>query len=75
MVININNKPNTYKEAINSVNNKEWQKAMEIEIEELNKQNTWDLTTLPNNRTALKGRWIYKIKTDLNNNIIKYKAR
>jgi hypothetical protein len=48
---------------------------MELEIEELNKQNTWDLTILPNNRTALKGRWVYKIKTDLNNNIIKYKAR
>jgi hypothetical protein len=75
MVVNINNEPNTYKEAINSINNKEWQKAMEIEIEELNKQNTWDLITLPNNRTPLKGRWVYKIKTDLNNNIIKYKAR
>ena len=48
---------------------------MKIEIDELIKQNTWNLTTLPNNRTPLRGKWVYKIKIDINNNIIKYKAR
>jgi hypothetical protein len=48
---------------------------MQEEINQLTKQNTWDLVDLPNNRKALKGRWVYKIKTDQNNNIIKYKAR
>ena len=48
---------------------------MQLEVDELNSQNTWNLVDLPNNRTPLKGKWVYKIKRDLNNNIIKYKAR
>jgi len=48
---------------------------MDSKIESLTKQNTWTLTTLPSNRKALKGRWVYKIKTNKDNKIIKYKAR
>ena len=48
---------------------------MELEISELERQNTWNITDLPNNRTALKGKWVYKIKTNLEGHIIKYKAR
>jgi len=40
LIININNEPNTYKEAMNSPNNKEWIEAMQKEIDELNRQNT-----------------------------------
>jgi hypothetical protein len=58
-----------------SPNNKEWIEAMQKEIDELNRQNIWDLATLPNNKTALYGKWLYRIKTDINNNITKYKAR
>ena len=75
LIINLNNKPNNYKEAISSSNNKEQIEAMQKEIDELNRQNTWNLANLPDNRTALRGKWVYKIKTDINNNIIKYKAR
>ena len=48
---------------------------MELEISELERQNTWNITDLPNNRTVLKGKWVYKIKTNLEGHIIKYKAR
>ena len=75
LIVNNNNEPNSYKEAVNSPNKKEWQEAMNIEIKQLNKQNTWELVQLPSNRTSLKGRWVYKIKTDKDNKIIKYKAR
>ena len=61
-MLNINNKPNTYKEALNSINRNNWLKAIEIEIKELERQNTWDITNLPYNRTALKGKWVYKYK-------------
>jgi hypothetical protein len=40
LIINLNNKPNNYKEAISSPNNKEWIEAIQKEIDELNKQNT-----------------------------------
>ncbi len=48
---------------------------MEKEVKELEIQNTWILRELPNNKTFLTGKQVYKIKIDLNNNIIKYKAR
>ena len=48
---------------------------MKSEIDELELQNTWNLVELPPNKTYLRGRWVYRIKTDLNNNIIKYKLR
>jgi hypothetical protein len=73
-LITIDNEPSTYKEAINDSNKDQWQEAMQKEIDELLSQKTWDLVALPSDRTALKGRWVYKYKKDNNNNI-KYKAR
>jgi Reverse transcriptase (RNA-dependent DNA polymerase)/gag-polypeptide of LTR copia-type/Integrase core domain/GAG-pre-integrase domain len=75
LIVNINNEPNTYKQAINSIDKDKWIEAMKLEYNELKNQNTWSLMELPNNRIALKGKWVYKYKTDLNNNITKYKAR
>lgn len=75
LIVNINSEPNTYKQAITSPQSQEWQKAMQAEVDELQNQNTWSLTELPHDKTPLKGRWVYKIKTDLNGNITKYKAR
>jgi hypothetical protein len=48
---------------------------MSAEVEELERQNTWDILKLPEGRKALGGRWVYKIKRDKYNNILKYKAR
>ena len=46
---------------------------MNLEVEELIAQNTWTLVKIPPNRKTIKGKWVYKIKTD--NDIIRYKAR
>ena len=48
---------------------------MKAEIDELKQQNTWVLTDLPSNKNTLKGKWVYKYKTNEDNKIIKYKAR
>ena len=48
---------------------------MDNEINLLVQQNTWQITRLPSNRKALKGRQVYKIKTNKEGEIIKYKAR
>ena len=49
---------------------------MKEEIEELEKQNTWDIvSTIPNNRILLRTQWVYKIKTNNENNPIQYKSR
>ena len=65
----------SYREAIKSPDWPNWQTAMGVEIDQLEKQKTWNIVDLPLNRKALKTRWVYKIKTDQNNQIIKYKAR
>ena len=71
----IDNEPNTYKQALESLNKDDWINAMNNEIKELESQNTWSITSLPLNRSALRGKWVYKIKTNNQGNIIKYKAR
>ena len=48
---------------------------MKLEIKSLKSQNTWKLTIPPQNRKVIKGRWVYKIKTNADNTVYKYKAR
>nr|GEW73041.1 ribonuclease H-like domain, reverse transcriptase, RNA-dependent DNA polymerase [Tanacetum cinerariifolium] len=68
----IEEEPCNYKEA--STDNK-WIKAMEIDMDSINKNNTWTLTTLPPEQKAIGLKWVYKTKRDAEGKIIKYKAR
>nr|GFB99451.1 ribonuclease H-like domain, reverse transcriptase, RNA-dependent DNA polymerase [Tanacetum cinerariifolium] len=52
--------PRNYKEA---VQDRKWIEAMQMEIDSINKNKTWKLTTLPDNQKAIDGK------------IIKHKAR
>nr|GEY87202.1 zinc finger, CCHC-type [Tanacetum cinerariifolium] len=64
--------PRNYKEA--SADEK-WIEAMETELDSINKNNTWTLTTLPPDHKAIGLKWVYKTKRDAEGKIIKYKAR
>jgi hypothetical protein len=70
-----NNEPNSYNQAITGPHANNWSKAMKLEISELVDKNTWDIVDIPKDRQPLGARWVYRLKTDQNNNIIKYKAR
>ena len=48
---------------------------MNSKINQLLDLKTWDLVKLPPNKIPIKGRQVYKIKTNQNGNIAKYKAR
>jgi len=48
---------------------------MLLEIDDLLKNNTWDLIIKPKNTPIIKGRWVLNRKLNLNNTIKKYKAR
>ena len=52
-----------------------WQKVMKIEIQSHMKNETWELTKLSNDKKIIIDRWIFKIKYDLNDNILRYKTR
>jgi hypothetical protein len=75
MSTNIHDEPSTYAEAVGCTNKEHWIQAMKLELDQLSEQNTWELVHPLPNRKPLRGRWVYKIKTDKDNNIIKYKAR
>ena len=65
--------PKTYKEA---ATNPKWIEAMNLEVEALNRNETWDeITELPVGRKAIRGKWVFKIKYKSNGEIERYKAR
>jgi hypothetical protein len=67
--------PTTYEEAINSDEAAQWKAAMDTEIASLTGNNTWELATLPPNRTETKGKWVFTIKQGKSPDEKKYKAR
>ncbi|GJY66443.1 zinc finger, CCHC-type containing protein [Tanacetum coccineum] len=64
--------PKNYKEASSD---QKWIEAMKVELDSINKNNTWELTTLPKGHKAIGLKWVFKTKKDANGNIIKHKAR
>ena len=67
--------PKTYKQAVDSREEKDWRRAMQEEIDSINENDTWILTSLPPDRKALRGKWVYKIKRGPAGEILRYKAR
>jgi hypothetical protein len=67
--------PKSYDEAINSPDADHWKKAMDTEIEQLNKMGTWEEVELPEGRKAIGCKWVYHLKRDEHGKIARYKAR
>jgi len=53
----------------------EWEKAMNREIESIEKNGTWTLTTLPAGHKPIGLKWVYKLKKNSEGEVIKHKAR
>ena len=64
------NVPNNFEEAINSNDSKNWQKAMDSEIDSLKINDTWELVDKPKDKEIINVKWVYKKK-----NRDTYKAR
>ena len=67
--------PRTYEEALAGHSREQWELAMKEEIESLQENNTWDLTALPPDRKALRGKWVYKLKRGPFGEVLRHKAR
>ena len=52
-----------------------WQQAMDEELSALHKTDTWDLVPLPPGKSIVGCRWVYKIKTNSDGSIERYKTR
>ncbi|CAI7858755.1 unnamed protein product [Closterium sp. NIES-53] len=67
--------PATLKEALESSDAEEWKKAMESELKSIEENGTWELVELPEGRKAITSKWLFKIKSDANGKIERYKSR
>ena len=65
--------PETYEEATKSINAKEWNAAMNEEIESIEKNETWEIVEKPINKNIVGSKWVFKTK--LEDGKIKRKAR
>lgn len=67
--------PKNYNEAIQSDEKEQWLAAMQDEIESHERNGTWQLVNLPVGKTAIGGKWVFKIKTGADGELQRYKAR
>jgi len=67
--------PQTIQKVLTRPYSQQWQEAIQVEFNSLEKNKTWLLTPLPPNRKPISSKWIFKIKTKADGNLDKYKAR
>jgi hypothetical protein len=67
--------PQSYEEALASPDAELWQKAMDEEMASLLENQTWSTEPVPEGVKPVPVKWVYKIKTDENGNIERFKAR
>ena len=64
--------PITFEEASKSM---KWREAMDIEIGAINKNETWEVTTLPAGAKRIGVKWVFKTKFNEKRDVDKHKAR
>ncbi|KAL6977755.1 hypothetical protein U1Q18_052729 [Sarracenia purpurea var. burkii] len=67
--------PESFKEAMEDENKKDWMEVMEDEMQSLRENNTFELVKLPKGKKVLKNRWVYRVKQDEHTSQPRYKAR
>jgi hypothetical protein len=51
-----------------------WKNAMIIEMNSIQSNKTWELSSLPTGHRAIGLKWVFKVKKDPQGRIIKHKA-
>lgn len=67
--------PMTPKEALESDESNQWLEAMQSELKSLVDNNTWEVVELPNDRKAIKNKWVFAKKLNAAGSTVKFKAR
>ncbi|MBW0572992.1 hypothetical protein O181_112707 [Austropuccinia psidii MF-1] len=69
------NDPKTYSQAMNRNYQQEWQNAIATELENMKKHNVWSPSETIEHFKPLSTTWVFKRKTDKDENLTKFKAR
>ena len=70
--------PETYSRVMQGPHAAKWARAMEEELDQLHKNETWTLVhrdEMEAGHRALGGKWVYKVKRDVEGNVARFKAR
>ena len=68
--------PTNFQEAIRSLESARWKKAIDEEMQSLQKNKTWRLAQLPKDRKAVGCKWVYTKKEEFHNKKeVRYKVR
>lgn len=67
--------PQTVEEARALPDKEQWEQSMNSEMKALEKNNTYTLVEPPPNCKPVKNRWVFRIKTNPDGSVNKYKAR
>ena len=71
LVSSANVEPINFKEACFT---EPWVQAMEDEMSQIQKNDTWELVELPHGKSSIVVKWIYKLKLNMDGSISKHKA-
>ncbi|CAI7778088.1 unnamed protein product, partial [Closterium sp. NIES-54] len=74
-LVEMSGEPATLKEAMEGSDAEEWKKAMESELKSIEENDTWELVELPEGHKAITSKWLFKIKSDADGKIERYKSR
>ncbi len=75
LTLSVETDPQTYSEAIKSVDSAFWKEAINDEMDSIMGNKTWKLVDLPPGSKPIKCRWIFKKKMKIDGTIDKFKAR
>ncbi|MBW0525433.1 hypothetical protein O181_065148 [Austropuccinia psidii MF-1] len=70
-----NDAPATYQNALKSKDKVSWAVAIEKELTTMNNLNVWEVVELRKEYKIIGTTWVFKLKRDVQNNVIEHKAR
>lgn len=67
--------PETFENALGSKQSAEWRNAMDREMASLRENHTWEKQALPDGAKAIPCKWVFRVKTNPDGTVDKFKAR
>jgi len=71
----LSNDPLSFHQAMSRPDGPKWFEAAKIELEALVRKGTYELVELPDGAKAIGSKWVWKLKVNDKNEIVRYKAR